>query len=89
MIFVRMSARLLADAQLHVSFSFPSFYFFLSPFIGIRNWKKYTRSFDRNFLRRDRCSLKLRRGPYREIPRETKKMNAIPGRSSELVSKIK
>ena len=32
------------------------FYLWLSPFI--RNWKKYTYYFDRNFLSRGRCSLK-------------------------------
>ena len=53
MTLVRMSARLLVDVRLHVSFSFP--FLFCFPF---GNWKKYTHSFNRNFLCRDRCGSK-------------------------------
>ena len=53
MTLVRMSARLLVDVRLHVSFSFP--FHFCFPF---GNWKKYAHSFNRNFLCRDRCGLK-------------------------------
>ena len=56
MTLVRMSVRLLVDARLHVSFSFP--FLFSFPFILYRKLKKYTHSFNRNFLRRDRCGLK-------------------------------
>ena len=70
-----MSARLLIDARLHVSFSFP--FLFSFPFTLYRKLEKYTHSFDRNIIRRDRCSLKLQGNK--------KKIIAIPGKSSELI----
>ena len=56
-------------------FSFP--FLFSFPFTLYRKLEKYTHSFDRNIIRRDRCSLKLQGNK--------KKIIAIPGKSSELI----